>query len=130
MSAPASRNAIIAFHSVPRSVEADPLNAILERTGLGRLLGQPERRTSGMVVLPVTSDPRAALAPDPRAVAAVLSEASKGALRFEAMSSYGVHTVADRPYQNEVSGSEEFVAKGLKTGHGTVSWRPVGRDKM
>jgi hypothetical protein len=124
MSEPASRNAILAFHSVPRSVEADHLNPVLERTGLGRLLGQSERRTSGMVVLPVSADPWAALAPDPRAVAAVLSDAFKGDLRFEANTSYGVHTVADRPYQ------AEFVALGLKSGHGTVSWRPVGRDEM
>jgi Subtilase family len=130
MSEPTSRNAILAFHSVPRSVEADHLNAILERTGLGRLLGQSERRTSGMVVLPVSADPGAALAPDPRAVAAVLSDALRGDLRFEPNTSYGVHTVADRPYQAELIGSERFVATGLKSGHGTLSWRPVGRDKM
>ena len=127
MPEPAPSSAILASHSVNRPGEVDRLNTILEDAGLGRPLGPPARSTSSVVVLPVSADPRA--------VAAALRRAAPegGGDHYEASSPYSVHTV-----NHDTTNTEQaliptvplLTAKGIKSGHGTVAWVPVGPDKM
>ena len=127
MPVPAPSRAILASHSVNRPGEVDRLNAILEDAGLGRPLGPPARSTSAVVVLPVSADPHA--------VAAALRQAAPegGGDLYEASSPYSVHTVNDDTTNTEqplIPTVPLLTAKGLKTGHGTVAWIPVGPDQM
>jgi Subtilase family len=126
MPEPAPSRAILASHSADRPGEVDRLNAILEDAGLGRPLGPPARSTSAVVVLPVSADPHA--------VAAVLRQAApEGGGLYEASSGYSVHTVNEDTTNTEqplMPTVPLLRADGLKTGHGTVAWVPVGPDKM
>src|SRR5207245_1791337 len=92
-----------------------------------RPLGPPARSTSAVVVLPVSADPHA--------VAAALRQAAPegGGDLYEASSPYSVHTVNEDTTNRQqplVPTVALLTAKGLKTGHGTVAWVPVGADKM
>jgi hypothetical protein len=123
MPEPAPSRAILASHSVNQPGEVDRLNTILENAGLGRPLGPPVRRTSAGVVLPVSEDPRA--------VAAALGQATDH--HIEVSSGYSVHTVNHDTTNTKrpLIATEPLIhADGLKTGHGTVAWIPVGPDKM
>jgi Subtilase family len=133
MSEPAPRSAILASHSITRPGELDRLNTVLEKEGLGRVLGPPELSTPTVVVLPLSADPRAALAPDSRKVVAALRRAAPkgGDHRYEEPSSYGVDTI-EHPAttDRDLVATEKFRAKGLKSGHGTISWELVRKRAM
>ncbi len=127
MPEPAPSGAILASHSVNRPGEVDRLNTILEDAGLGRPLGPPARSTSSVVVLPVSADPHA--------VVAALRQAAPegGGDLYEVSSGYSVHTVnadSTKTGQPLIPTVPLLTAKGIKTGHGTVAWVPVGPDKM
>jgi hypothetical protein len=125
MSEPAARSAILASRSVDRPGEVDRLNAVLADAGLGRPLGPPERNTPTVSVLPVSGDV------DPHRVVDTLRLAAPGAgeLHLQVLSGYSVHTVADGATE-EVLVATVFLASGLKTGHGTVSWTQVSAADM
>ncbi len=125
MPEPAPRSAILASPSVSQPGEVDRLNAILEDAGLGRPLGPPERSTPAVVVLPVSADPRAV-------VAALRRAAPEGGdHHYEVSSGYSVHTiVGDGENTQGPPPTVPLHAAGLKSGHGTATWKPVGQDKM
>jgi hypothetical protein len=120
MSEPAARGAILASRSVDRPGEVDRLNAILADAGLGRPLEPPARNTPTVSVLPVSGDV------DPRRVVDTLRLADPGAgeLHLQVLSGYRVHTVADDATDDDLVPTV-FLAGGLKSGHGTVSWTQV-----
>lgn len=124
MSEPAARGAILASRSVDRPGEIDRLNAILADAGLGRPLGPPERTTPTVSVLPVSGGV------DPRRVVDTLRLAAPGAgeLHLQVLSGYRVHTVADGATGDHVVAT--LMARGLKSGHGTVSWTQVPAADM
>jgi len=126
MSEPAPRSAILASRSVTEPGEIDRLNAILADAGLGRPLGPPERNTPTVSVLPVLGDV------DPRRVVDTLRATAPGAgeLHLQVVSGYRVHTVADPATDQALVATVPLTARGLKTGHGTVSWTEVPAADM
>jgi hypothetical protein len=128
MSEPAPRNAILASPSIAQPGELDRLNTVLEGAGLGRPLGPPEKLTRAAVMLPVSAS-------DLREVVAVLRGVSGGSDHNpEAPSSYGVHTIEDSSSFGDLQATmpftQKFVASGLKTGHGTISWEVLAPRAM
>jgi hypothetical protein len=126
MSEPAPRSAILASHSITGPGEIDRLNAILEGAGLGRPLGPPEHITPAVVVLPVAADPR-------KVVAAVRRAAPEGGHHQVAVpSGYRVDTVNHDPNgkPTQLVPTGLLHAKGLKSGHGTVTWEPAPPEDM
>jgi len=128
MPEPARRGAILASPSVSQPGELDRLNAILEEAGLGRPLGRPELSMSEVVMLPVSEDPQ-------KVVAALRRGAPEGGDHHcEAPANYGIHTIKHRTRRDGLVAAEgftpKFSAKGLKSGHGTVSWEVVRKRAM
>lgn len=101
--------------------EIDRLNAILQRAGLGRPLGQPKRSTPALAVLPVSDA-------DPRAVAEALRRAApehgEDLLKAVPDHLYNVDTVPHGARDHDL------FAAGKKTGHGTVTWTTVPHEQM
>jgi hypothetical protein len=126
MSEPAVRGAILASRSVNQSGQIDRLNAILADAGLGCTLGPPQRDTPTVSVLPVHGNV------DPRRVVDTLRQAAPGAgeLHLQVLSTYSVDTVAGGATHDDLVPTVPLHAKGLKTGHGTVSWTQVPAADM
>ncbi len=112
---------VILAPSAHQPGEIDRLNAILEHAGLGRPLGQPERSTPAVAVVPVSDV-------DPRTVADTLRQAApehgEDLLQATAPQEFNVDTVPREPHDHKL------FASGKKTGHGTVTWTFVSHKQM
>ena len=126
MSEPVPSKAILASSSITQPGELDRLNAFLERAGHGGHLGAPVHVTPAVVQLPVAGDPR-------QVVAAVRGAAPEGGHHQVAVPSvYSVDTVNHDPtaQPTPLLPTSLLHARGLKTGHGTVTWEPARPQDM
>jgi subtilisin family serine protease len=121
---PTPRSAILVSPSVNQPGEIESLNTILEKAGLGRPLGLPERSTPAVAVVPVSGDPEE--------VVTVLRRVLPEDDDVDVVHDYSVDTVdpdgktkQSPPPTTELFGDTLFSATGLKSGHGTVTWTPI-----